>query len=226
MNHAFPERGIVVEILEEKFTLLPENAVFWHKEEALLFSDVHLGKAEVFQRQGIPVPIGSDEENIARLESLCENFDVKRLYCLGDFIHSKLFWSSSLSKRVSTFMNHWGPNFTLIAGNHEMGTAKNFAVFGTRVEESEMMVRHFLLSHGDERTSGAGSRPQPFTISGHVHPVVRVGSQSDAFTARCFYLTESMLLLPAFGEFTGGFKIKPRSDGRVFAVLPDSVIEI
>lgn len=215
-------RDVVIEVKGEKFTLLPDNALFWHSEQALLFSDVHLGKAEVFQRQGIPVPIGSDEENITRLENLCTAFDIQRLYCLGDFIHSKLFWSSAISKRVSSFMNHWGPNFTLIAGNHEMGTAKNFGVFGTRVEESQMMVRGFLLSHHDE---GVGAN-KLFTISGHVHPVVRIGGHADAITTRCFYLTDSALLLPAFGEFTGGFKIKPKSSGRVFAVLPDSVIEL
>lgn len=281
------QRDVTIEILGERFTLLPENAVFWHREQALLFSDVHLGKAEVFQRQGIPVPLGADDANILRLENLCATFDVRKLYCLGDFIHSKLFWSTPISRRVSSFMNHWGPNFVLIAGNHEMGTAKNFAVYGTRIEEEQMLLRGFLLSHHDDDDGshgwngggGVSSRDvtargarggdgvsdgrdggtidavthgsakglatpgreknksrsssakkiaseKPFTISGHVHPVIRIGGHADNITTRCFYLTKNALLLPAFGEFTGGYKIKPKGDDRVFAVLPDSVVEI
>ena len=48
--------------------MLPSRALFLPRTKELLISDVHLGKAEYFQQNGIPLTNNSDENNFARIK--------------------------------------------------------------------------------------------------------------------------------------------------------------
>ena len=70
-------------------TLLPERAVFCPSEQALLVSDVHLGKAETFQHYGIPVPGAVNGATLHRLAQVCDRTQARRLIILGDLFHAQ-----------------------------------------------------------------------------------------------------------------------------------------
>ena len=64
-------------------------------------------------------------------------------------------------------------------------------------------------------------------IAGHIHPSCRISAgRADPLRAPVFWLRGKRLVLPAFGSFTGGYNIKPRQGERLFAVGPESVMEI
>ena len=50
--------------------MLPSRALFLPEAKELLVSDVHLGKAEYFQQNGIPLTNNSDENNFARIKKI------------------------------------------------------------------------------------------------------------------------------------------------------------
>ena len=54
-----------------RLQLLDDKALYLPDEEALLVSDVHLGKAETFQALGIPISSAMNEENLVRLRQIC-----------------------------------------------------------------------------------------------------------------------------------------------------------
>jgi len=55
----------------------------------LLVADLHLGKAATFRSQGIPVPEGSAQKDLARLALLVAATRARRLIVLGDLFHAK-----------------------------------------------------------------------------------------------------------------------------------------
>ena len=52
----------------EALDLLSERALWWPAERMLFVADLHLGKAASYRALGQPVPGGTTQENLARLE--------------------------------------------------------------------------------------------------------------------------------------------------------------
>jgi metallophosphoesterase superfamily enzyme len=64
-------------------------------------------------------------------------------------------------------------------------------------------------------------------LVGLPHPVVRLyGRGRDRLTTPVFWFRQDYAVLPAFGSFTGGYRITPQRDDRVYAVVPEAVIEV
>ena len=66
-----------------------------------------------------------------------------------------------------------------------------------------------------------------FTVAGHLHPTVSIRSPSgDRLADRCFVAEPSVLVLPAFGSFTGGHRVGPADGMRLWIARDDGVIEV
>ena len=55
---------------ETLIEMLPSRALFLPETKELLICDIHLGKAEYFQQNGIPLTNNSDENNFTRIKKL------------------------------------------------------------------------------------------------------------------------------------------------------------
>ena len=86
-------RDILLEMLPSRALLIPET-------KELLICDIHLGKAEYFQQNGIPLTSNLDEENLLRILELVKKYNPKKLIILGDLFHSKYSISDSLRDKV------------------------------------------------------------------------------------------------------------------------------
>lgn len=53
-----------------KFILTNQRAVFWPAQMALLLSDLHLGKAAHFRKNGIALPTQVTMQDIQRLKNI------------------------------------------------------------------------------------------------------------------------------------------------------------
>lgn len=73
-------RGHRLELLAEKSVWDPEQGL-------LLLADVHLGKAEVFQAHGIPLPSDAGAGDLERLVNLARRLQPRLVVVLGDLIH-------------------------------------------------------------------------------------------------------------------------------------------
>lgn len=211
---------IEITILHQKFTLLPDKAVFWKNTGTLILADVHLGKSGHFRKSGIATPQQVNETNLLRMGRLIKSLAAERLLILGDLFHSKA------NKEWFRF-EEWRESYSsldchLITGNHdilhssfyESANLKTHSVF-------EEAVFRFL--HQPPKIPGGDS----FIFCGHIHPGVKLtGPGRQNIQLPCFYQESKHMILPAFGEFTGLHLLDLKKAEQVYAIAGNSVITL
>ena len=104
-----------------KLKLYASQALFIPSSRELLISDIHIGKAEYFQLNGIPLTNNEDENNINRIYKLINQFKPKKLVILGDLFHSKYSLNKNLIYKVERLFKIFENKIELIEGNHDQG---------------------------------------------------------------------------------------------------------
>ena len=207
-------------------TLLPERAVVSARERTLFVADLHLGKASAFRAAGAPAPFGTSEESLRRLGALADSLGAERLVILGDFVHGK----SSLTDGLAESLRAWRGQRTaldcvIVLGNHDRRAAHLYQGCGFPSVAEPTVVAGFACRHHplDEDAHAPG----PVTLGGPVHPVARIsGRGRDSLRLPCFVIDGSQIVLPSFGEFTGGSLIRPANGERVVLVAPGRLVEL
>lgn len=195
--------------------LLAERAVLWPARRALMLSDVHFGKSATFRAHGIPVPEGESQADLDRITNLVEWHGVEHLAIIGDFYHSGIALSPALHDSLATFRDSLKAEITLVRGNHDQARHELLPMI------NRLAWSPFELVH-DPAEAIAG---QP-TIAGHLHPLCRIGRAGRASRLPCFLLTETLLVLPAFGTFTAGQIVKPKAEQTLYPITKQTVFEV
>jgi len=208
---------VLITHLGHKIELLGEHAVLLPDHSALVLADVHLGKATTFQAHGLPVPEGDDMADLARIRQLVEKTKARQLIIAGDLLHSPGGVSPTLISQLEHWMKECPAKITLVLGNHDQR-----ALHAHHLESVPTLALDGIhIIHDPADATGV------FSICGHLHPVIRVkDTPRGHLRTPCFWLTESTLVLPSFGTFTGGHPIKPASPDRIFAPLNGRVVEL
>lgn len=174
--------------------LTPEGAAFWEPGAVLFVADLHLGKDEVFRRNGIGIPLGPDDASYRQLEFLIGHLSARAVIVLGDIWHSAAASRGPAGARLESWSRRCGASLELILGNHDRGATAPPSV---TTHEEGAQVGPFTICHiPPEDHEGP-------TVCGHVHPVVRLKGKH----LKCFWQKGSRLVLPAFGGFTGGYSV-------------------
>ncbi|MGB5930899.1 MAG: ligase-associated DNA damage response endonuclease PdeM [Cyclobacteriaceae bacterium] len=204
-------------------TLLPEKCLYWHTREALILSDLHLGKAGHFRKAGIPVPGHIHFHDLQRLDQAIRQQDVRQVIFIGDLFHSDINSEWLLFEEWMT--THPEVKFVLVKGNHDILPAELYRNSKMEIHDDCLDISPFLLCHiPPEPDTLPADR---YTISGHIHPGIRLrgmGRQSE--TLACFHFGAASAVLPAFGKFTGLYRIKPAPTDKIFAVAGTRVISL
>jgi DNA ligase-associated metallophosphoesterase len=194
--------------------LLPQRALWHERSGELLLADLHLGKAESFQASGIPLPSDGDLGNLNRLLDLAQRWQPRRVVVLGDLIHGRVGLTAELREKISALPDLLGCPLELIGGNHDAGSWFEGLAAGPPRRSGSLW-----LSHEPSRPPD----PELLNVAGHVHPVALLGggggSGGDRLRLPCFALNRPMrqLLLPAFGELTGGYVVPAQQQRWVIA---------
>ncbi|MFJ4456985.1 ligase-associated DNA damage response endonuclease PdeM [Pseudomonas sp. NPDC089392] len=192
--------------------LLPDKAIYWPARRALLVADVHIGKAASYRALHQPVPRGTTEATLARLDALLEEHKCEQLIVLGDFLHARTARAPATLARLHAWRaRHNDLKIVLIRGNHDRNAGDPPVSLGIEVKDEPWVLAPFALQHEPE------ANPTHPVLAGHVHPVfVLRGKARQRLRLPCFLIDEQVSLLPAFGEFTGGWEITPTSASRVY----------
>ncbi|MFM7640226.1 MAG: ligase-associated DNA damage response endonuclease PdeM [Cyanobium sp.] len=201
----FQWRGHALELLAERAIWDPLRAV-------LLVADLHLGKAEVFQGFGVPLPSDGDGATLNPLLALVHRLAPAEVVVLGDLIHSRLGLTEELRQKIKALPELMGCRLRLIGGNHERGSWLE----GLPLDPSQALGP-WWLSHAPD------PRPGLLNLCGHRHPVAVVGDRADRLRLPCFAFdpAQQVMVLPAFGRLTGGHPCPPEeqlwlvADGQV-----------
>ena len=198
--------------------MLPSRALFIAETKELLICDIHLGKAEYFQLNGIPLTNNSDEDNFTRIKKIVKKYNPEKLIILGDLFHSNYSIDISLQKKVEHLPEILKTNVELVLGNHDVGCGiKNIRIFDMR-KTKNIIFTHQPINLVDKST---------LNICGHYHPKLYLKNKGDKLSFRCFAMDKknNNLFLPAFGDLTGGYPCK-KSFKKWAIVSEEEIIEI
>ena len=208
--------------------LVPGRAAYLPATRTLLVADVHLGKAATFRAAGMPVPEGSAQADLARLVRLVVETAAARLIVLGDLFHAKRGATAQVFAEFSAARASFPATETLlVAGNHD----RSLGALPPSLGIDSVMRTHdeppFHFVHDPATGLSETWRQAEFTIGGHLHPTVAIASPGgDRIAERCFVAEESVLVLPAFGSFTGGHRVEPGPRVRLWIARDDGVVDV
>jgi DNA ligase-associated metallophosphoesterase len=211
-----------LEFAGETLWLLPEKAVYWPSRQALFLADLHLGKGAVFRHHGIPVPAGSTQAALARIDDLLSRYAIETVYILGDLFHNPRLAPARLKSQLLLWRSSRpGLRCFLIPGNHDKAiiTIAYELTIDLLVEPYRLAPFH-LVHNVDDFTLD-------FRIGGHIHPVYCLKhGYRQKIRLPCFCVNSVQLILPAFGDFTGGFAIEKKQDQTVIICCENNVFEL
>lgn len=183
---------------EQELVLLPERAAWWPARRALLMADVHLGKDQVFRRQGLAVPAGVVDQDLARIDDLIQRLDARHLLVLGDWVHAPPTPGDDWPQQIAAWrQTHPGLAIDLVLGNHDRDLSAWLLFWNIRARQEPWLLDGLSLVHAwQPGLVGPG-------VSGHLHPGVVLKKGHDRLRLPAFLEHAGHLVLPAFGRFTG-----------------------
>jgi len=213
---------------EADIVLVPGRAAFLPATATLLVADLHLGKAATFRSQGIPVPEGTAQKDLARLALLVAATRARRLLVLGDLFHAKSGCTEEVFAEFTATRGRFAATeVLLVAGNHDRSVGRLPAGLGidSVLRTHDEPPFHFVHEPGTPLPEP--DRDEPFTVAGHLHPTIALTSPSgDRLTDRCFVAEPGLLVMPAFGSFTGGHRVTPTDQSRIWIARDDGVVDV
>ncbi len=217
MNQFQPHR-----ILNNHFLLTVNRTIFWEEERALILSDLHIGKSGHFRKHGIGIPQNMYSEDLQRLVADVQFYKPLKLIIVGDLFHSHSNLEHDLFLRWRNDLLH--VEMHLVMGNHDILKKEWYAEASIIVHDCSLTIGDFVFTHD---VSCIEQIEQKYYFSGHIHPgIVMRGTGRQSLTLPCFYFNKQFAVLPAFGRFTGTFKLAPQHGDSVFVLAKNSVIQI
>lgn len=198
-----------------------DGSLWWPTGRTLFVADLHLGKAAAFRRVGVPVPEGPTEATLTKLGAAVARTEAARLIVLGDLWHEAVRPEDGTSEALRRWREaHPALEIVLVPGNHDRRFRGLCAELAIGIGEEAEPLGPFRVAHrpDDLPEDAAG-------LAGHLHPVIRVGGRASV-RLPCFWGRGDRWVLPAFGTFTGGFRVDPHSGDRVVAATGREAIAV
>jgi len=215
--------GLPLHWASEDFELLPERALFWSRQRALIAADLHIGKPAAFRAWGVPVPGGTTESTLERLSRLIKKTRAARLLILGDLLHARAGRDPATLQTVTDWRSrHANVELILVRGNHDHAAGDPPSSWNIDCCDGPLTLQRIDFVHDP----ASAPRSRRCFIAGHLHPVISL-HDDDGTSLRlpCFCFGRRRGLLPAFGAFTGGGHLAVENGDRVFLVGDGHVVE-
>jgi DNA ligase-associated metallophosphoesterase len=173
------------------------GVLWWPAEGTLIVADMHLEKGSAHAKRGTFLPPYDTRGTLRRLKAAVSHWRPRRVVALGDSFHDgegPCRLTAEDRNKLDSMQE--GREWVWIAGNHDPDLPAD--VSGERAEQfsaAGLTLRHQPSKRGE------------VAIVGHLHPIARVAR--DGLTQRrpCFVQGPSLLVLPAFGAYTGGMNV-------------------
>ena len=132
-------------IQNNTFWLLPQRALYWEEQKALVVSDLHLGKTGHFRKEGIAVPQSVYKDDLHRLFHLIQYYKPEQLIIAGDMFHSRM------NKEVDLF-TRWRNDvpqlhIQLVKGNHDILLDGHYSAAGITLSHQFLHIGGFCFVH-------------------------------------------------------------------------------
>ncbi len=209
---------MTVNIFETDMVLDADGVVYLPQFSSLLVADVHWGKAETFQKSGIPIPSDIINDDLSKLAAAFERYQPQKIIVLGDLIHSREGITDALVEQISQWRQSIPGELILIKGNHDRSLKLWPQQWHVEIIEEKMQLGHLTLLHEYDETIG------DYQISGHLHPVLKLRVSGDRLRLPCFYQQTKALFLPAFCSFAGGFEVELKASEKIYLIVDQDIV--
>lgn len=175
-----------------------ERAAYLPDAEALVLSDLHVGRDEV---SDVALPLGERADLVERLEELLDEFDPEEVVFAGDLLHVHGNVPVGVQDTVApleTAVGDAGASLHVVRGNHDT----MLGAVGITAEESVELRDGTVVCHGHEHPPVDAPR----YVVGHQHPAVEIEGQRHP----CFLYGPNqhdgsdVLVTPAFTRLAAG----------------------
>ena len=190
--------SLEIDFAGQRFLLDAGLGLYWPARETLVVSDLHLEKATYLTQFGSPLAPYDTLDTLLRLEALIGKYKPISLILLGDSFHDLRAWERLEDAARHQLLAICASVETchMVEGNHDLGLMTNSAlIFCDAIEQDGIVFRH---------EPEESSLPQ---VIGHFHPKLRTSLHGHRLTGKVFAVNQSLLIMPAFGTFTGGLDI-------------------
>lgn len=194
------------------------GAIYWPDEATLIVADLHLEKGSAFAVRGSMLPPYDTRSTLAKLAEVIERRGPHRVVALGDSLHDRAAGERLGSEeRAMLAAMQAGREWLWVTGNHDPEIP---AYLGGEVVASVDAGALRLQHEPGAQPEGAAPR---IGICGHLHPAARVALRGTSHRGPCFIGSETLLVMPAFGAFTGGLNVLDEAFRAVFGDASFSV---
>ncbi|MES2616641.1 MAG: ligase-associated DNA damage response endonuclease PdeM [Bacteroidota bacterium] len=195
------------------------KAIYLPTFHCLVVADVHLGKAEHFQKNNIALSNEAHDVDYARLTLLINQYHPKRVIFLGDLFHSK---KNSSTQQFKIFRQQFTCSFELVEGNHDIMDASVYKTLDIAIIGEQLILDNLLLTHEPLDRVEEGM----CNVFGHIHPGFSLrGKGLQSLSLPCFAVTHNQLYMPAFGTLTGLYKLRLKA-GDIYVIVGDAIAHV
>lgn len=188
----------------EALLLDPLGVVFMPAWGMLVVADLHLEKGSAFARLGALLPPYDTDRTLRRLSWAIERYRPKVVVSLGDAFHDRAGAAAlGHDARCQLQALALGRTWLWVKGNHDPEAPAGLA--GESVEGLDL--GRLRLVHLPDAAPRDGDGDGRTLIAGHLHPKARLAQGARKVSRPCFAGDARLLLLPAFGAYTGGLNV-------------------
>jgi len=206
----------------ETFHLLPQRAIWWPAQRALLVADLHWGKDTTFRAQRIPLPHGMLSADLTTLSGLLRATQAERLWVLGDLIHARPAQKPEVVETVAAWrQTHAAVEMLLVEGNHDRHLKVLPDAWQIQRVPPPYRIGEIALVHEPIPDAEAA-----FTWAGHLHPMWTLRDRAETLRLPCFAVGAALGILPAFHPFTGGPRPDVGDNPDIFVIADEQVIAL
>ena len=174
--------------------------LFWPEKKIAVVSDLHLEKSSFFAKFGRFLPPYESLLTLQRLCKILKRFSIKSLILLGDTFHDNhgyIRLSRDSKKKFDHIISKYETTFIL--GNHD----RNIVIPNVR-KVFNLNIGKINFCHEFSSSS------KLFEVSGHYHPKFVLKKYNSKISKKCFVISRLKIILPAFGNFTGGLDVNSK----------------
>lgn len=203
MNHYV----IPVKFAGQRLLLDGSGILVWPQQDLLIFSDLHLEKGSFLSQFANPLPRFDSTDTLKRMQLMIKRYDCQHVICLGDSLHD----GNALSRMQNQDLAQLNAlilsveKWTWVLGNHDPEIPDD--ILGLRAPY--VQLSNILLVHEPESLNEFANVDAQ--IIGHFHPKSSYKLAKQKVSGKSFVCDEDILLMPAFGKYTGGLDINDKA---------------
>ena len=177
-------------------TLDHSGAAWLSTQRTLVVSDLHLEKGSNAAARGRLIPALDSHDTLTRLRYVIEAYRPARVVCLGDSFHDGRAGErmAHADRRALASLCALAKEWVWIGGNHDPEAPE----FCDGDRRGDLQIEGVTLRHEPDAVRNT---PE---ITGHFHPKASIPAGGHRFSGRCFCVSDDLLIMPAFGAYTGG----------------------